>query len=98
VHLVQSRTEEAVAWFQRARRAFSGHPLIHAHLASAYALTDQIERAAVDLAEARSQSGDNRYSSIARLRALGYWGVPKIRSLIESTFFAGLRKAGMPED
>jgi hypothetical protein len=28
----------------------------------------------------------------------GYWGVPKIRALCESTYFAGLRKAGMPEE
>ena len=27
-----------------------------------------------------------------------YWGVPKIRALFEATYFAGLRKAGMPEE
>jgi hypothetical protein len=71
---------------------------IHGHLASAYALKGQTERAAAELAEARKQSGDDRYSSIARLKAVGYWGVPKIRALIEATYFAGLRKAGMPEE
>ena len=30
--------------------------------------------------------------------APGNWGVPKIRTLFEATFFAGLRKAGMPEE
>ena len=39
---------------------------------------------------------DDRYSSIARLKAFGYFGVPKIRALYEATYFAGLRKAGMP--
>jgi hypothetical protein len=28
----------------------------------------------------------------------GYWGLPKIRALHEATYFAGLRKAGMPEE
>jgi len=30
----------------------------------------------------------------------GHWtlGVPKSRALFEATFFAGLRKAGMPEE
>jgi len=36
--------------------------------------------------------------SIARLRAQGYWGVPKVQVLFETTYFAGLRKAGMPEE
>ena len=43
-------------------------------------------------------SGDRRYSRIARLQAVGDWGVPKVRALFEATFFAGLRKAGMPEE
>jgi hypothetical protein len=54
-------------------------------------------RAVVELAEARRLSADDRYTSIARLRALGSWGVPKARPLWEATYFAGLRKAGMPE-
>jgi hypothetical protein len=32
------------------------------------------------------------------LRVSQYWGVPKIRALFEATYFAGLRKAGMPEE
>jgi len=31
-------------------------------------------------------------------RGIGSWGVPKIQALFESTYFAGLRKAGMPEE
>jgi hypothetical protein len=41
---------------------------------------------------------DDRYSSIARLRAVGPFGGPKIRALFEATYFVGLRKAGMPEE
>src|SRR5262249_44111496 len=43
VHLVQSRTEEAIVWLEKAVRANPDHPLIHAHLASAYALNRQPE-------------------------------------------------------
>jgi adenylate cyclase len=98
VHLLQSRTEEAIIWLGKARGEFPGHPLIHAFLASAYGLNGEAERAAAELSEARLQSDDDRYSSIARLKALGYWGVPKIAALFETTYFIGLRKAGMPEE
>jgi hypothetical protein len=43
-------------------------------------------------------SSDNRYASIARLKAIRNFGVPKIRALFEATYFAGLRKAGMPDE
>ena len=33
---------------------------------------------------------------IADMRANGYWGPPQVRPLYETTFFAGLRKAGLP--
>ena len=50
------------------------------------------------LAEARRLNSDDRYSSIARLKAVEYFGVEKVRALFEITFFAGLRKAGVPEE
>jgi hypothetical protein len=50
------------------------------------------------LAEARRLSGDGRFASIARLQAARSLGVPKIRALYETTYFVGLRKAGMPEE
>jgi TolB-like protein/Tfp pilus assembly protein PilF len=99
VHMVQSRTDEAIIWLEKARSANSRHPQFHAYLASAYALNGEIERAAVELFEARRLSGDQRYSSIARLRATAiYLGIPAALALFEITFFAGLRKAGMPEE
>jgi adenylate cyclase len=98
VHLLQSRTDEAIIWLEKARNAAPAHPSFRANLASAYGLKGETERAAAELAEARSLSGDDRHSSIARLQAARYWGVPKIRDLFETTFFAGLRKAGMPEE
>ena len=64
---------------------------------TAHALSGEIERAALQLAEARELSRDGSYSSIARLRSVGAFGVPKILALLESTYLVGLRKAGMPE-
>jgi hypothetical protein len=70
-----------------------------AYLASAYALKGETERAAVELAQARRLSGDDRYSSIVRLKDTTiYLGVPEALALFETTFFEGLRKAGMPEE
>jgi hypothetical protein len=67
-------------------------------LASAYALDGEINRAAAELAQARSLNRDRRYSSMARLKELGYFGVPAIHAKFEATYFAGLREAGMPEE
>jgi adenylate cyclase len=97
-HLLQSRIDEAILWLVKARSANPAHPQFHAHLASAYALKGETDRAAVELAEARRLSADDRFSSIARLKTIAYFGVPKVRALFEATFFAGLRKAGMPEE
>ena len=76
------------------------HPNIRAYLAAACALNGKTERAVIELAEARRLSGEDRFSSIARLNANGTWnhGVPKIRALFEATFIKGLRLAGMPEE
>jgi TolB-like protein/Tfp pilus assembly protein PilF len=98
VHLLQSRTDEALVWFEKARSANPGLPFFHAYLASAYGLKGESERAAAELAEARELSRDGRYSSIARLKAVGYFGVPKVRALYETTYFAGLRQAGVQEE
>jgi TolB-like protein/Tfp pilus assembly protein PilF len=105
VHLLQSHTEEATVWFEKALIAHPGFYSAHASLAAACGVTGNIERASAELAAARKLALDNRYSSIARLRAAGalgagpgYWGVPKVAALFEATYFAGLRKAGMPEE
>jgi hypothetical protein len=94
--LLQSRIDEAIGWFEKARNAAPAHPPVRALLASAYGLKGETERAAAELVEARRLGGDS-YSSIARRKA-GPFGLPKIRALSEATYFAGLRKAGMPEE
>src|SRR6516165_7987260 len=98
VHLLQSRIDEAILWFEKARSGNPEHPLPHAYLASAYALKGETEPAAAELALARGLNADNRYWSIARLREVGSFGVPKIRALFEATYIVGLRKAGMAEE
>jgi TolB-like protein/class 3 adenylate cyclase/Flp pilus assembly protein TadD len=95
VHLLQSRINEAIIWLEKARTNIPAASIVRASLASAYALKGETERALAELAEARSLSGDDRYSSISRLR-YAYVGAPK--ALVEATYFAGLRKAGMPEE
>ena len=99
MHLLQSRTGDAIVWLERARNAIPAHPHIRAQLASAYALNGETERACAELAEARMLSPD-RYSSIAGLRVLGNYRVlaSEIRARCEATYFTGLHKAGMPEE
>lgn len=87
----------AIRTGEKARSANPEHPLPHAYLASAYALKSEGERAAGELDQARKLCGDDRYSSIARLKAKRPFGAPKIRALFEGTYLAGLRKAGMAE-
>jgi TolB-like protein/DNA-binding winged helix-turn-helix (wHTH) protein len=97
VYQLQSRTKEAIVWFEKARGTISAVSGLWAHLASAHALAGDTDLAVAQLAEARRLNGDV-YSSIASLKASQPWGVPKIQALFEATYFAGLRKAGMPED
>jgi hypothetical protein len=102
VHLLQSRIDESILWLEKACGVNPVLPYVHAQLASAFALKGEAARATAELAEARRLSRDGRYSTIARLKleypAFGSVGVPKIRALIDATYFAGLRKAGMPEE
>jgi TolB-like protein/class 3 adenylate cyclase/Tfp pilus assembly protein PilF len=98
VHLLQSRTDEAMPWLVRARSVNPRAAGPHAWLASAYALKGDLEHAAAELAAARRLSGDGRYASIAAYRDRKLLGSPKNHALAEETFFAGLRKAGVPEE
>jgi TolB-like protein/Tfp pilus assembly protein PilF len=99
VHLLQSRTGEAIGWLEKARGAAPAKPFNHLPLAAAYALSGDVDRAATELAEARRLRGKGSFSSIARLKAGGFWGsLSPTRTLFEATYLAGLRKAGMPEE
>ena len=100
VHLLQSHIDEAIVWLEKARSLMPTGALQRSRLASAYALRGETDLAATELAEARRLDGGNLFSSIAHLKAYpgAWWGAPKIRTLYEATYFAGLRKAGMPEE
>jgi len=97
VHLLKARIDDAISWLERARNANPRLAGPRAWLASAYALAGNSEGAATELVEARRLSGDNRYASIAGFKHAAGLGA-KLHALAEDTFFAGLRKAGMPEE
>src|SRR4029077_3712507 len=83
-HLLESRTEEAIVWFDKARNLSPRLAVLHRHLASAYALKGESERATAELAEARTLNGEGSFSSIARVRAGLLGAAPKIHALVES--------------
>jgi predicted Zn-dependent protease len=99
-YLLQSRTDEAILWLERARRAVPELPFPRALLASTYGLNGETGRAAAELAEARRLSKYQRYSSIAQVKGFIVWqgAVPKVRDFAEATYFAGLRRAGATEE
>jgi protein involved in temperature-dependent protein secretion len=88
-HLAQSRIDESIRWLERGHRANPASPTHHAWLAAAYALKGDTERAAFELTEVRRLSGDDRYSSIARLQTSGFFAVATIRTLFEPLFLPG---------
>ena len=94
VHLLKSRTDEAVGWLHRAVATNSRLPGPHAWLAAAHALTGDAEAATIQLAEARRLNSDDRYSTIARFKAAVNFDA-KMQELAETTVFAGLRLAGV---
>jgi TolB-like protein/class 3 adenylate cyclase/Flp pilus assembly protein TadD len=100
-HLLQSRTDDAIVWLEKARSNLPAAVDVRSRLAAAYALRGETERAAAEPGEARKRSGGDLFSSIACLKAGGVysgWGVPTTRALFEATYLTGLRLAGMPEE
>jgi adenylate cyclase len=96
-YLLQSRVGEAIVWLEKARNVNPALALFRAYLASAYALIGDTKRAAAELMEAGRLDGAGCCSSIAYLKAIEDFGAPSVRAAYETTLFAGLRKAGMPE-
>jgi adenylate cyclase len=102
-HLLQSRIDEAILWLGKARGANPEIPVFRAYLASGYALQGDTGRAVAELFEARKLDREGIYSSIAHIRlrdslSQNRGARPEIRALFEATYFAGLRKAGVPEE
>jgi len=94
VHLLQSRTDEAIVWLEKARSELPAAADVRSRLASAYALIGETERAAVELAEARRPTSDDRFSSFACLRATVDFGAPKTRALFEPPISPGCARPG----
>jgi predicted Zn-dependent protease len=61
VHLLQSRTDEAILWLEKARNAVPELPFVHGLLASAYGLNGETERATAELVEAQRLTGDDHF-------------------------------------
>jgi len=97
-HLLQSRIDEAIVWFEKSASIHPGIQFVHANLAAAYGLKGDIERAVAELAEARRLGGAGFLSSIASARTATLFQGPAALALRETTFLAGLRKAGVPEE
>jgi TolB-like protein/DNA-binding winged helix-turn-helix (wHTH) protein/Tfp pilus assembly protein PilF len=98
VHLLQSRADEAIFWLKKARNAAPGLLYVPAHLVSAYALKGESELAAAALVETRRLNPDGLYSTIANVKARYPRPAPTVAALYENTFYAGLRKAGVPDE
>ena len=98
IRFLQSRINEAIPWFEKARGMLPTFPPVYSFLGSAHALRGEAERGAALLAETYRLSGTRWVSTIADMRVTGYWGPPSLRALYESIYFAGLRKLGVPEE
>jgi TolB-like protein/Tfp pilus assembly protein PilF len=96
VELLQSRTDEALSWLEKANSENPRLPVVHAYLAAAYALKGESERARAALAEAQRLSP--LYGSLASVKKSNWYDDPKIRALAEATYFPGLRQAGIREE
>jgi adenylate cyclase len=97
-YLLMHELDQAIDFFRKARAA--NPQLWHTHLllAAALGLRGDIDEARSVLAESlKLKPGSN---SIARLRAaaLPYMCNPEFLALEEQTIFAGLRRAGLPEE
>jgi len=98
--LLQSRTDDAIRWLERAHNKTPAIPFVPAWLAAAYGLKRDLPRAAAELADARRLSGDGSPATIAAERAIVArdFPAPGTQAQIEATFLAGLRQAGVPEN
>jgi len=96
--LLQSRIDDAIRWLEKARNLNPGPGFAHAYLAAAYALRGEADHATAELAEARRLAGEGSFRNVASERARTRYEGQKIRALADATYYAGLRKAGVPEE
>jgi TolB-like protein/DNA-binding winged helix-turn-helix (wHTH) protein len=97
--LLQSRIDEAIGWLEKAHNENSAYPFVHAWLAAAYGLKGDLPRAAAELTDARKRNGNGSPTSVSAARATSARDfAPGTQALVETTYLAGLRQAGVPEE
>jgi adenylate cyclase len=96
IYLLQSRTDEAIGWLEKANSENARLAFVHAYLAAGYALKGDTERARAELHEAQGLS--KAYLSLANVEKSNWYDNPEIRGLAEATYFPGLRRAGISEE
>jgi adenylate cyclase len=95
IYLLQSHTDEAIGWLEKANGENPRLAWVHAYLAAGYAVKGDLEHARTELAQA--QGLNKLYSSLVSLKKSNWYDDPKIRALAEANFFPALRRAGLPE-
>jgi adenylate cyclase len=98
-HLFLGHTDQAIALLRKARTEMPGYWDIRGHLAGALGLKGDIDEARAEIPEMLKLKPD--VNSVARYRAMkATMGLrdPRAQALMEKTVYAGLRKAGMPEE
>jgi hypothetical protein len=95
IFLLQSDTDKAIGWLEKANSENARLAFVHAYLAAGYALKGEIDRAHDELAEAQGLS--KIYSTLASVRKSSWYEDPKIRALAEDRYFPALLRAGLPE-
>jgi adenylate cyclase len=96
--LFLGRTDEAVNLFRKARTLAPGVWYVHLELAGALGLRGDIDEAKTEIAEAVKLKPE--INSVAQWRATNLtqgFGHPQFQALREKTGYAGLRRAGFPE-
>ena len=97
-YLFQSRADDAIVWLEKSRRANPGFPFTRLTLTSAYGLKGETDRAAAELAEALRLTGNDCFSTVARVRINSISNTPILHDRFENIYLAGLRKAGLPQE
>ena len=96
--LLQLRVDDAIGWLDKANGQNPAYSFVHAWLAAAYGLKGDLPRAATELEDARRLSGNGAPKSIFSARAIGAKDfAPATQALLETTYLAGLHRAGVPE-
>jgi adenylate cyclase len=97
--LLQSRIDEAIEWLNKAHSENPAYPFVAAWLAAAYGLEGDLRRAAEELGDARRLNRNGAPISIAeeRIGSARDFTAPATQTMLENTYLAGLRKAGVPE-